>query len=83
MAAEAAHLRPAPELVPSPAAIRVARTYWRQRGDHVRALSTCVQRMQQALAQMNLQLANVISDLSGRTGQAIVRAILRGRARSR
>jgi len=61
-----------------PAAIRVARTYWRQRGDLVRALSTCIQRMQQALTQMNLQLANVISDLSGRTGQAIVRAILKG-----
>jgi transposase len=27
---------------------------------------------------MNLQLANVISDLSGVTGQQIVRAILRG-----
>ena len=61
-----------------PADIRIARTYWRQRGDHVRALSTCIQRMQQALTQMNIQLANVISDLSGRTGQAIVRAILKG-----
>ena len=27
---------------------------------------------------MNIQLANVISDLSGKTGQAIVRAILNG-----
>jgi transposase len=61
-----------------PAAIRIARTYWRQRGDHVRALGTCLQRMQRALTQMNIQLANVISDLSGRTGQAIVRAILKG-----
>jgi hypothetical protein len=34
--------------------------------------------MQKALTQMNIQLANVISDLSGRTGQAIVRAILEG-----
>jgi transposase len=34
--------------------------------------------MQKALTQMNIQLANVISDLSGRTGQAIVRAILAG-----
>ena len=32
--------------------------------------------MQKALTQMNLQLANVISDLSGTTGQAIVRAIV-------
>jgi transposase len=60
------------------AEIRVVRTYWRQRGDHVRAISTCVQRMQKVLTQMNIQLANVISDLSGWTGQRIVRAILAG-----
>ena len=58
--------------------IRVTRTYWRQRGDHVRAISTCIQRMQKALTQMNIQLANVISDLSGWTGMRIVRAILAG-----
>jgi hypothetical protein len=34
--------------------------------------------MQKVMTQMNLQLANVISDLSGRTGQAIVRAIVAG-----
>jgi transposase len=34
--------------------------------------------MQKVLTQMNLQLANVISDLSGVTGQKIVRAILIG-----
>jgi hypothetical protein len=58
--------------------IRVARTYWRQRAEHTHAASTCVQRMQKALTQMNVQLANVISDLSGLTGQTIVRAILAG-----
>ena len=51
-----------------PAEIRVCRTFWRQRSDHVRAISTCIQRMQKALTQMNIQLANVISDLSGWTG---------------
>ena len=60
------------------AEIRVVRTYWRQRGEHVRGASTCIQRMQKVLTQMNVQLANVISDLSGLTGQAIVRAILAG-----
>jgi len=60
------------------AAIRMVRTYWRQRGDHVQAVSTCIQRMQKVLTQMNIQLANVISDLSGWTGQRIVRAILKG-----
>jgi transposase len=34
--------------------------------------------MQKALTQMNIQLANVISDLSGVTGQLIVRAIIAG-----
>jgi transposase len=58
--------------------IRVCRTYWRQRGDHVHAISTCIQRMQKALTQMNIQLAKVISDLSGWTGMRIVRAILAG-----
>jgi len=58
--------------------IRVMRTYWRQRGEHVRAAATSIQRMQKALTQMNLQLANVISDLSGWSGQRIVRAILAG-----
>lgn len=60
------------------AAIRVVRTYWRQRGDHVHAIGTCIQRMQKVLTQMNIQLANVISDLSGWTGQRIIRAILAG-----
>ena len=48
--------------------IRVLRTYWRQRAEHVRGAATCIQRMQKALTQMNVQLANVISDISGLTG---------------
>ena len=58
--------------------IRILRTYWRQRADQVRAASICVQRMQKALTEMNVQLANVISDLTGVSGMAIVRAILAG-----
>ena len=61
-----------------PTEIRVARAYWRQREEHVRGASTCIQRMQKVLTQMNVQLANVISDLSGMTGQRIVRAIVSG-----
>ena len=44
----------------------------------MRGAATCIQRMQKALTQMNVQLANVISDISGLTGQAIVRAIVAG-----
>ena len=58
--------------------IRTLRTYWRQRLQHVAGAGTCVQRMQKALTQMNIQLANVISDLTGVTGQMIVRAIIAG-----
>jgi transposase len=63
--------------------IRTLRTYWRQRLQHVTGAATCVQRMQKALTQMNIQLANVISDLSGVTGQLIVRAIVAGERDSR
>ena len=58
--------------------IRRMRTYWRQRNDLVRAAGRHIQRMQKALTQMNLQLANVLSDVSGLTGQAIIKAILAG-----
>jgi transposase len=61
-----------------PAEIRVLRTYWRQRGGQVQGAATCIQRMQKALTQMNVQLANVISDVSGLTGQAIIRALVAG-----
>jgi hypothetical protein len=58
--------------------IRILRTYWRQRQDLVRSTGRHVQRMQKALTQMNIQLANVISDISGVTGQAILKAIMNG-----
>jgi transposase len=58
--------------------IRTMRTYWRQRNDLVRGAGRHIQRMQKALTQMNLQLANVLSDISGRSGQAIIQAILTG-----
>src|SRR6476660_6843214 len=58
--------------------IRVMRTYWRQRNDLVQSAGRHILRMQKALTQMNLQLANVLSDVSGVTGQAIVKAILAG-----
>jgi hypothetical protein len=34
--------------------------------------------MQKALTQMNIQLANMLSDISGKSGQAIIHAILQG-----
>jgi transposase len=58
--------------------IRVMRTYWRQRNDLVQSAGRHILRMQKAMTQMNLQLANVLSDISGVTGQAIIKAILAG-----
>ena len=58
--------------------IRTMRTYWRQRNDLVRSAGRHILRMQKALTQMNVQLANVLSDVSGMTGQAIIKAILKG-----
>src|SRR5215469_14065402 len=58
--------------------IRVMRTYWRQRNDLVQSASRHILRMQKALISMNVQLANVLTDISGATGQAIIKAILAG-----
>ncbi len=59
-------------------AICVLRSLWRQRAMLLKSQGTHVQHMQKALTQMNIQLANVISDVVGETGQKIVRAIVAG-----
>lgn len=58
--------------------IRTMRTYWRQRNDLVQGAGRHVQRTQKVLTQMNVQLANVLSDIGGMTGQTIIKAILAG-----
>ena len=58
--------------------IRIARTLWRQRGNLVAEASSVIQRMQKVLTEMNMQLSNVLSDLSGVSGMAIINAILNG-----
>lgn len=50
----------------------------RQRATKVRDQAKALNRIQKALSQMNIQLANVISDISGVTGMKILRAILEG-----
>lgn len=54
------------------------RAYLRQRSMLVQQAATHIQHMQKALSQMNLQLHNVISDVTGVTGMAIVRDIASG-----
>ena len=56
----------------------VLRALTRQRAMLLRSQARHVQHMQKALTQMNIQLANVISDVVGETGQRILRAIVAG-----
>ncbi len=59
-------------------AVCALRSLTRQRVMLLRSQARHVQHMQKALAQMNIQLANVISDIVGETGQKIVRSIVAG-----
>jgi transposase len=58
--------------------ICILRSYLRQRETLVQSAASHIQRMQKALTQMNIQLHRVISDISGTTGLAILRAIVAG-----
>ena len=53
--------------------------YVRQRTTLVRYAASRIPHMRKALARMNLQLANVVSGITGATGMRIIRAILRWR----
>jgi transposase len=61
-----------------PDSIRSIRTIWRLRQRWVEETGRSIQQMQKALTLMNVQLANAITDLSGQTGMAILRAIVGG-----
>jgi len=57
---------------------RSLRNYVRQRKQLITQMSREVQRMQKAMEQMNIKLNNVIRDIMGKTGMAIIRNILDG-----
>ena len=52
------------------------RAYWRQRSSLVESASRQIQLMQKALEQMNVQLHKAVSDITGKTGISIIRAIV-------
>jgi transposase len=54
------------------------RAYWRQRSSLVESASRQIQLMQKALEQMNVQLHKAVSDITGKTGIGIIRAIVQG-----
>jgi transposase len=60
------------------AEMRVLRSYVRQRKNLIRISSDSVRRMQRAMELMNIKLHTVISDILGKTGLQMVRAILDG-----
>jgi transposase len=61
------------------AAICALRALSRHRSNLVEAAAVHVQHMQKALTQMNLQIHHVLSDITGKSGLAIVDAILAGK----
>jgi transposase len=61
-----------------PAGIVALRAYLRHRETLIQHGGSCIQRMQKALIQMNVQLTLVVSDVSGETGLRIVRDIVAG-----
>jgi hypothetical protein len=66
-----ASFRPEAEMV-------VLRAYLRQRAMLIEHRAPHIQHMQKALHQMNVQLTQVLSDIVGVTGMAIIRAIVAG-----
>jgi len=66
-----ASFRPEAEMV-------VLRSYLRHRAMLIEHRAAHIQHMQKALHQMNVQLTQVLSDISGVTGLAIIRAIVAG-----
>jgi transposase len=58
--------------------ITVLRAYTRQRATLVEQRAVHIQLMQKAMQQMNLQLTQVVSDITGVTGLQIIRAIVAG-----
>src|SRR6516225_1126724 len=66
-----ASFRPADQVV-------VLRSYLRQRQMLIGYAAQHIQHMQKALEQMNVKLTEVVGDIMGVTGLAIIKAILRG-----
>ena len=58
--------------------VAVLRDYLRQRERLLDYAGSHIQHMQKALTQMNLQIHHVVTDITGATGMAIIRAIVAG-----
>ena len=58
--------------------IKELRSYQRLREDHIRSAAMHVNHMQKALTEMNIRLKEVLSQIHGASGLAIIEAILKG-----
>jgi transposase len=58
--------------------IKELRAYQRLREDHIRSASMHINHMQKALTEMNIRLTEVLSQIHGVSGMAIIEAILKG-----
>ena len=61
-----------------PDSLMALRGYYRQRLMQVRYAASHTQHVQKALEQMNVKLTEVVADVTGLTGMAIIKAILEG-----
>jgi len=58
--------------------ICAVRSIWRNRASIVREVNRTIQRMQKSLHEMNVLLTKVVTDVTGKTGMTIMRAIAAG-----
>ena len=58
--------------------IKELRIYQRLREDHIRSASMHINHMQKALTEMNIRLTEVLNQIHGASGLAIIEAILKG-----
>lgn len=61
-----------------PEIISILRSYMRQRKTLVQYCTSHINHMEKALRQMNLLLGNVVNEITGKTGMAIIKSILSG-----
>lgn len=58
--------------------LKTLRTYQRLRENHIRSAAKSINHMQKALIEMNIRISQVISQIHGKSGMAIIEAILSG-----
>lgn len=58
--------------------VKQIRAYQRMREDHIRSASMHINHMQKALTEMNIRLKEVLSQIHGASGMAIIKSILNG-----